>query len=97
VSLTDRLNRQVNRQINRGMAWAVRKLLTMVLRKVAPAPIRMPTGPGRAIALERDPWCQAWVSPEVSVTLRQGNEILHFCSDECRARYSESSSRAVNA
>jgi hypothetical protein len=77
------------------MAWLVRKLFTMILRKIAPA--RTPAGPGRAIALHRDPWCQAWVSPEVSVTLRQGNEILHFCSDECRARYSQSSQRAASA
>ena len=79
------------------MAWLVRKLLAMILRNIAPAPAAKPAGPGRAIALHRDLWCQAWVSPEISVTLQQGNEVLHFCSDECRARYSRSSQRAASA
>jgi len=52
---------------------------------------------GRSIALQRDPVCGTHVSPEISFPFEQQDQVIHFCSAECRARYQQSSQRAASA
>jgi YHS domain-containing protein len=35
----------------------------------------------------RDPVCGMFVSTELSHQLKQGRQVLHFCSEECLERY----------
>ena len=37
--------------------------------------------------LVRDPVCGMHIAEGLAVTLKQGNEILYFCSAECRDKY----------
>jgi YHS domain-containing protein len=37
--------------------------------------------------LVRDPQCGMHVAEELAVPIRMGNEMIHFCSPECRDRY----------
>lgn len=37
--------------------------------------------------LVRDPICGMYVAEELAVTSRTGNEMVHFCSAECRDKY----------
>ena len=68
--------------------WLGRKLVSLLSsgerREVPPA---SPLAPK---PLYRDPWCGTHVSPEISYSLEQGGQILHFCSAECRERYQAS-------
>jgi hypothetical protein len=41
----------------------------------------------RAGVLRRDPYCGTYVSPEISFSLQQADQIEHFCSAECRDRF----------
>ncbi|MGB7285270.1 MAG: hypothetical protein WBE13_23635 [Candidatus Acidiferrum sp.] len=48
--------------------------------------------------LVRDPVCRMHVAEELSIPLREGGELLHFCSMECRDMYVKSVQRkAANA
>ena len=79
------------------MAWLVRKLLTTLLGNAAPVSAPSPDAFRSVIPLHRDPWCGAYVSPEISFSLEQAGQVLHFCSVECRTRYQQSSQRAASA
>ena len=46
--------------------------------------------------LYRDPWCGTHVSAEISHSMEQAGQILHFCSAECRDRYRASQRRAAS-
>jgi YHS domain-containing protein len=75
----------------------VRKLFAQILGSV-----KQPSAPSTretrdAIPLHRDPWCGTYVSSEISVPLEQAGQVLHFCSQECRARYQGSAKRAASA
>jgi hypothetical protein len=37
--------------------------------------------------LVRDPHCGMHVAEELAIPVRLGNEVVHFCSQECRDRY----------
>jgi len=37
--------------------------------------------------LVRDPVCGTHVAEELAIAARTGNEVVHFCSTECRDRY----------
>jgi YHS domain-containing protein len=41
----------------------------------------------RSVPMVRDPVCGTFVLPERAVTLVDGRERLHFCSDACRDTY----------
>lgn len=45
--------------------------------------------------LYRDPWCGTHVSEEISYTLQEGTQSLHFCSAECRDLYGNARRQAV--
>jgi YHS domain-containing protein len=48
--------------------------------------------------LVRDPVCGTHVAEALAVPLRQGSEVLHFCSTECRDNYlREVQRKAVNS
>ena len=48
--------------------------------------------------LVRDPVCGMHIAEGLALTLKQGNEILHFCSAECRDKYlSDTGKFAANA
>lgn len=47
--------------------------------------------------LVRDPLCGMHVAEELAVPMRAGNELIHFCSTECRDRYlNETQKMAAN-
>lgn len=47
--------------------------------------------------LVRDPVCGMHVAEEMALPLQQGDELLHFCSPECRDRYlSQTQRKAAN-
>lgn len=37
--------------------------------------------------LVRDPLCGVYVAEVLAVPMREGGELLHFCSTECRDKY----------
>jgi hypothetical protein len=43
--------------------------------------------PDRSVAMVRDPVCGTFVLPDRAVTLVDGAERVHFCSDACRDKY----------
>ena len=91
------IQQRIDRWIGQGMSWLVRKLLARILPNVAPAsapPQEVPRGP---VPLHRDPLCGTYVSPEISFPMELPGQVLHFCSEECRARYQHSSQRAASA
>ena len=48
--------------------------------------------------LVRDPVCGMHIAEGLALPLKQGNEILHFCSAECRDKYlSDTRKYAANA
>jgi hypothetical protein len=91
------LREQVDRWVSQGLVWVARKLFAQILGSA-----KQPSAPSvretpNAIPLHRDPWCGTYVSPEISVPLEQSGQVLHFCSQECRARYQGSAKRAASA
>lgn len=75
----------------------MRKLLAQALGTPGPAPAAQPQEKLTAVALQRDPFCGTYVSPEISFPLEQSGQVLHFCSAECRAQYQSRSKRAASA
>jgi YHS domain-containing protein len=56
----------------------------------AGGPTRGPSSVSKnSVHMERDPVCGTFVVPERAVVLTTGNGRLHFCSAECRDKYSE--------
>jgi YHS domain-containing protein len=48
--------------------------------------------------LVRDPVCGMHVAEELSIPLREGGEMVHFCSMACRDKYASNAQRmAANA
>jgi YHS domain-containing protein len=78
------------------VSWSVallRRLLAWVLH--SPAPSERPsvdvTGNSDAVGMSRrlvrDPVCGAHVAEVLAIPLREGGELLHFCSTACRDLY----------
>ncbi len=59
--------------------WAGRALFSSQSRREIP--------PARQGVVKRDPACGTYVDVEVSVQARAGEEVLHFCSAQCRDAY----------
>jgi len=49
-----------------------------------------PETPGGARRLVRDPVCGVHVAEVLSIPLREGGEVVHFCSKACRDKYAAS-------
>jgi hypothetical protein len=45
------------------------------------------TGDSGGRRLVRDPECGMHVAEQLAIPVRMGNEMIHFCSPECRDRY----------
>jgi hypothetical protein len=91
------LQERIDRWASRALARLMQKLLARALGNARPAAAPPPRQSRSAVALHRDPWCGTYISPEISIRLEQADEVLHFCSAECRARYERSSRRAASA
>ena len=92
------LQQRIDRLVSRGLAWIMRKLLAKALGTSGAPPVPQPqTGGAQPVALQRDPYCGTYVSPEISFPLEQSGQVLHFCSAECRARFQSNAQRAASA
>jgi YHS domain-containing protein len=78
------------------VSWSValvRRAIGWMLRNATAAPSRgadkfgAPENTGAPRRLVRDPVCGTHVAEEVSISLREGGELVHFCSTACRDAY----------
>jgi YHS domain-containing protein len=78
------------------ISWSVgllRRLVGWMLRDAAAAAPRSSDASGEeqtttaARRLVRDPVCGMHVDEALSIPLREGGELLHFCSPTCRDAY----------
>ena len=86
--------------VTAAVAWIVRKAFqraaglqnTNVRGHVQPnGPMQ---GPKRLV---RDPVCGTYVVEDISYSLMQGGESLHFCSQNCMKHYQEANRLAAGA
>ena len=78
------------------VSWSVallRRVVGWMLRDAAGNPSQDARGrntmhvEGAARRLVRDPVCGTHVAEEVAIPLREGGELVHFCSPACRDIY----------
>jgi YHS domain-containing protein len=73
--------------------WLLRRLVGWLLRDTASATLRSgdtsdaPQTTAAARRLVRDPVCGMHVDETLSIPLREGGELLYFCSPACRDAY----------
>jgi len=91
------LQERIDRWVSRGLAWMMRKLLAKALGTSGAPTMPQQHETPSPVALQRDPYCGTYVSPEISFPLEQSGQVLHFCSAECRARYQSNSASAASA
>lgn len=81
--------------------WLVRRLLGSQLQTTARSPQQGTASSeprGAARRLVRDPVCGMYVDETLSIPMREGDRLLHFCSIACRDAYVVSSKKlAVNS
>jgi YHS domain-containing protein len=84
------------------LSWSVRllgRIFGSLMRNSAPAPQQganatdEPQTPRLARRLVRDPVCGMHVDETLSIPMREGDELLHFCSIACRDAYVVSSKK----
>ncbi|PYT88493.1 MAG: hypothetical protein DMG36_23830 [Acidobacteria bacterium] len=84
------------------LSWGVRllrRLFSSLQQNNASAPQQRGDGAGEAQApktarrLMRDPVCGMHVDETLSIPMREGDELLHFCSIACRDAYVVSSKK----
>lgn len=90
------------------VSWSVallRRLVGWMMRKAMPVGQANAGGGGAgaqssntggelaARRLVRDPICGMHVAEELSIPLREGEGLVHFCSAECRDKYIKSARR----
>jgi YHS domain-containing protein len=72
------------------VSWVV-KLFGRVIREAqapAPAPARQdPESAATSKRLVKDPVCGMHMAKELALPLNVNGEVLHFCSEQCRAKY----------
>jgi YHS domain-containing protein len=71
--------------------WSV-ALLRRIVGSMGSTGVKAPPDvvvPNDSIArkLVRDPVCGTHLAETIAIPLRSGNELLHFCSVECRDKY----------
>jgi len=75
------------------VSWAV-KLLGRVIGKASAPPTApgagQPKPVGASKRLVKDPVCGMHMAEELALPLEANGETLHFCSQECRAKYENS-------
>jgi YHS domain-containing protein len=84
--------------VTAAVAWFVKKAFQraagMQQRQSAHGRVQPDVAMQRPKALVRDPVCGTYVAEDISYSLMQGGESLHFCSRDCAEKYrlAESSS-----
>ncbi len=71
----------------------IRSAITFVQRALGAArpatSVRRPApAPGGATMLQQDPVCGTYVAVDTSLKRIVGGRVLHFCSQECRDKFS---------
>jgi YHS domain-containing protein len=79
-------------------AWLLRRVFASLLQNAASPQQRGNSSgevPGQNLArrLVRDPMCGMHVDETLSIPMREGDELLHFCSIACRDAYVVSSKK----
>lgn len=77
------------------VTWLIRKAFARAAQK-QPQP-QAPGAEASSRPLFRDPVCGTHVPAEISLTLDDSNQTLHFCSAECRDKYVNATRRAASA
>jgi uncharacterized protein len=84
------------------VSWSVSMLRKLVKSMAVPAgksdrPVDVPSD-AVSRRLVRDPVCGMHLTEGLAVTVRQGGEVLYFCSEECREKFVGTSKKfAANA
>jgi YHS domain-containing protein len=79
--------------------WLVRRLLGSLFLTTTASPEQAAKGSASSEArkaarrLVRDPVCGMYVDETLSIPMREGDELLHFCSIACRDAYVVSSKK----
>ena len=71
--------------LGRAVRWLLRRVLNSHARREGASPGGQPAASSRRLV--RDPVCGIHVAQELAVPLRDGNELVHFCSVACRDQY----------
>lgn len=72
--------------LRRVFGWMLKNAASVSQQQNADAPAPAQT-PGSARRLVRDPVCGMHVDETLSIPLREGGELVHFCSIACRDAY----------
>ncbi len=73
--------------------WLLRRIVNWIVRNAASTPQQHPEASsvaqvfGEARRLVRDPVCGMHVDQTLAIPLREGSELVHFCSAACRDAY----------
>ena len=77
--------------------WLLKKALGWMMKKAMGPAADGGNGSGNAAGnaqdgltarkLVRDPVCGVYVAEVLAIPMREGGELLHFCSTECRDKY----------
>jgi YHS domain-containing protein len=76
--------------VTAAIAWIVRKAFQRAAEHSsgnARAMVQPTAATQRPKALVRDPVCGTYVAEDISYSLIQGGENLHFCSRDCAEKY----------
>jgi YHS domain-containing protein len=79
--------------LRRGVAWMLRSAAQRNAGKSA----EQASQAGTSRRLHRDAVCGMHVSEEISFPVREGEATLHFCSTECRDKYTGAQRKAASA
>lgn len=74
--------------LRRFAGWLLRKADIPAQQDLAGSPEARSTGVARRLV--KDPVCGMHVDETLSIPLREGGELLHFCSIACRDTYTSS-------
>ncbi len=81
--------------------WLLRRIFGRVLQNATAVPEHYSEAsteaqaPGTARRLVRDPVCGTHVDETLSIPLREGGQLVHFCSIACRDAYSNGTKKFV--
>jgi len=81
------------------VSWAVRLLGRVIGARAArtPQPAAGAEPQGTRKRLVKDPVCGMHIAEELALPLEANGEVLHFCSENCRARYRSSMTHRASA
>ena len=80
------------------VGWIFKKAFQSAARQSGNADRQVePNEMGRAKTLVRDPVCGTYVAEDISYSLTQGGEDLHFCSRDCMEHYRATNRIAARA